>query len=202
MVHDYENPPIMEQSLVYTGIKNYVALKPKLNRPWYHSIKLVTILNYLNSGACKTEYILFADSDDAVLRDDPRKAIQYLEEENCDLLFSNTKFRGGYECMPEVKDWAGQVAKEKGALGLYLNSGVYIGRTAFFREVVEAAAAYVTDDDLSREEYGRRRRDGTLGERLPEFPKACGSDQAIFRFLHQRFYPRLKVDYLGRLALR
>ena len=101
-----------------------MALKPKLNRPWYNAVKLETILNYLKSGSCKTEYIMFCDSDDAILRNDPKKAIQFLQEENCDLLFSRTKCKVGYECMPQVKAWADQIAQEQGAPGWYLNSGV------------------------------------------------------------------------------
>jgi hypothetical protein len=95
LVHNYEDEPIMQQSLRYVGIKNFTALKPQTNGPWCHTNKLVAIFDYLNSGACKTEYIFFCDSSDAILRDDPGKAIRYLKEENCDMLFSRTKFRGG-----------------------------------------------------------------------------------------------------------
>jgi hypothetical protein len=202
LVHNYDAQPIMEKSLLYVGIKDYVVLKPKLNRPWYNAVKLETIFNYIKSGSCKTEYIMYCDSDDAILRNDPKKAIQFLQEENCDLLFSRTKCKVGYECMPQVKAWSDQIAQEQGASGWYLNSGVYLVRTEFFRIVLEAAIAYVTDDDISLKEYAQRRRNGTLGERLPEFPKGAGSDQVIFRYLQPQFYPRIKVDYTGRLALR
>ena len=73
-------------------------LRPQVKGLWRHTIKLEMIYNYLKSGACKTDYVLYCDSDDAILRDDPGKAIRYLEEENCDLLISSTKFTGrGYE---------------------------------------------------------------------------------------------------------
>ena len=106
LVHNYEFLPIMELSLRYVGINNYTVLKSPVDGHWRQSNKPVAILNYLKSGSCKTEYILFCDSSDAVLRDDPGKAIRYLEEENCDLLFSRTKFKGGYECIPHIKAWA------------------------------------------------------------------------------------------------
>lgn len=202
LVHNYEYEPIMVKSLRYTGIENFTVLKPQTSGPWRHSTKLVTIRNYLNSVSCKTEYILFCDSNDAVLRDDPGKAIRYLEEENCDLLFSRTKFKGGYECIPHIKTWADQLAKQHDSSGWYINSGVYIVRTHFYRQVLEAAMTYITEDDLPGKVYGKLRRDGGLGERLPEFPKGCGSDQVIFRYLHSQFYPQIKIDYQGRLALR
>ena len=71
-----------------------------------------------------------------------------------------------------------------------------------FRILLETVLAYVTDDEISLKEYAQRRRNGTLSERRPEFPKGVGSDQVIFRYLQPQFYPRIKVDYTGRLALR
>ena len=203
LVHNYDYLPIMELSLRYVGITNYQVLNIKTVDPWRNAMKIIAILNYLKSGGCKTEYVLFSDSNDAVLRDDPAKAIWYLEEENCDALFSRTKFRGGYEAMPERKSWADQIAKDNGfSPTWYINTGVYISRTTFLRELFESARPYVTDNDLFRGEYRHLRRGGKLRERLTEFPKGCGSDQAIIRHLHPQFYPRLKIDYRGRLALR
>ncbi len=62
--------------------------------------------------------------------------------------------------------------------------------------------AYVTETDLPGSEYKRLKDSGTVGEHLPEFPKGCGCDQTILRYLHPQFYPRMKIDYQGRLALR
>jgi hypothetical protein len=66
----------MEKSLRYVGIENFTVLRPPINGPWVHTVKISAVSSYLKSGACKTEYLLFCDSDDAVLRDDPKKAIQ------------------------------------------------------------------------------------------------------------------------------
>ena len=94
------------------------------------------------------------------------------------------------------------MAKQHDASGWYINSGVFAARPLFLREVLEAAMTYITENDLTGKVYGELRRQGSLCERLPDFPKGCGSDQAIFRFLHPQFYPRMKIDYHGRLALR
>ncbi len=107
-----------------------------------------------------------------------------------------------YKGMPHVKAWTDQIAKENENPGWYINSGVYVARTLFLREVIEAAMAYVIDSDLPVTEYLQLKKNGTIGEHLPDFPKGCGSDQTIFRYLHPQFYPRMKLDYRGRLALR
>ena len=202
LIHNYKTEPIMEKSLRYTGIDDFVALKPKFEGSWVNTIKLVELKRFLDSGACSTEYILYCDSDDAVLRDDPAKAIEYLREEDCDLLLSNTGWKAGYECMPEIKKWADQNAKESGRTQCYINSGVYVGRTEFLRSVVDSTLEYITDHDLPRVEYWRLLKEGTLCETLPEYPKGVGSDQVLFRYVHPQYYPRMKIDYKGRLALR
>jgi hypothetical protein len=202
LVHNYEDEPIMEKSLRYVGIENYTVLRPAIKGPWVQAVKVSAVLNHLKSGACKTEYLLYCDSNDAVLRDDPKRAIRYLQEENCDLLFSRTKSKKVYKGMPQIKAWTDQIAKEHGYPGWYINAGVFVARTHFLSEVLEAVMAYITDDDLPDKILDQLLRHGDLGKRLPEFPKGCGSDQTILRYLHPQFYPRMKVDYKGRLALR
>ena len=44
------------------------------------------------------------------------------------------------------------------------------------------------------------RQMGKLCEALPDFPKGVGCDQAIIRFMHPKFYPRVKIDYQDQLA--
>ena len=192
----------MEKSLRYVGIENFVVLKVEFNGSWVHTIKFLELKKFLDSNRCKTEYILYFDSDDAVLRDEPEKAIRYLQEEDCELLFSSTHWEGGYACMPHIKEWTDQIADKNGHDRLYINTGVYIAKTSFLREVIDSAIEYVTEHDLSREEYAELHQKGGLCERLPSFPKGVGCDQIILRYLHPNFYPRMKIDYKGRLALR
>lgn len=192
----------MAKSLRYLGIRDFVVLKPGTRGPWRNSTKLVTLLKYLREASCNSKYLFYCDSRDAVIRDDPAKAVTYLEEEKCDLLMSATKFVDGYQCMPEVLAWAENNARENGYSGLYINAGVFVGRVEFVRQVLEAGMRYVTDDDLTFRELRRRIRDPSLCERLTDFPRGVGCDQIILRYLHPRFYPRMKVDYARRLALR
>ncbi|MHC4268239.1 MAG: hypothetical protein ACYSTS_07205 [Planctomycetota bacterium] len=203
IIHNYEEEPIMEKSLHYVGIENFVVMKPEFEEAWRMVIKLIELKKFLDSGSCKTKYILYCDSDDAVLRDDPGKAIKFLQEEDCDLLLSNsTTWSAGYECMPEIQKWADQNARENGRRHCYINAGVFIGKTEFLREVVDLTMEYITDHDLSSEEYWGLLEDGSLCERMPEFPKGVGCDQEILRYLHPQLYPRMKIDYKDKLAIR
>ncbi len=201
LVHNYENTPLMEQSLRYAGIDNYVVLNPIYEGEWRDSIKLTTLLHYLQSGACQTEYLLYTDARDAFLRADPQKAVAYLQEANCDCLFSVESASYGYECMPKVKTWVNQNAVTYGYREQYINAGVFIGGTKFLEEFLQEVMQYVSPTEFSRAEFRKHLFAGTLCNALPDYPKGVGSDQQIVRWLHPHFYPRMQCDYEGRLAV-
>jgi hypothetical protein len=74
-----------------------------------------------------------------------------------------------------------------------------VARREFLIEYFEAAANYVTENDLLPDELEKLHREGCP---MPEFPKGCGNDQSILRFLYPRFRGHLKIDYAGELARR
>ncbi len=116
------------------------------------------------------------------------------------MLFSTVK-ACAYELMPELEGWFRQMADDAGwsrAKNVNLNSGVYVARRERLIELLEAAAEYVTDDDLSWEEFNKKRQARTM----PEFPLGCGSDQSISRFLYPRFAENMRLDYAAKLAIR
>lgn len=201
LMHNYPKMPLMEQSLRYVGIEDYVVLRPEFEGEWRDSIKLTTILKYLQSGACKSEFLLYADSRDALLRANPQTAITCLQELNCECLFSIESASYGYQCMPEVKAWANQNAARHGSPELYINAGVFFGRTEFVGELLHEAMQHIVPTELSRAEFRQHLFAGTLCDALPNFPRGVGSDQQILRWLHPRFYPRMQCDYAGRLAV-
>ena len=192
----------MEKSLRYVGIENFVALKVDPSIPWNNTQKIKELKEFLDSDRCKTDYILYFDSVDALLRDDPKKAIDYLQEEDCELLFSSTSYQGGYELMPEMRAWTDSIAKKDGYGERYLNSGVYVAKTSFLQEFIDSAMEYVTEDPISRQKYRELLESEDACVNLHPFPKGIASDQQIFRYLHRQFYPRMKIDYKNRLALR
>jgi hypothetical protein len=112
LIHNYDKISLAEKSLKYLGINNYTLLRPKIDGPWRHSAKLVTLKKFLESKKHGFKYILYLDSADVILRDDPRNVLTYFQEQNCDLLFSRTAFDVGYECMEEIKAWTEDVAKK------------------------------------------------------------------------------------------
>jgi hypothetical protein len=204
LVHDRVGKTIMEQSLEYIGILDYTVLRVKPSGRWHGTIRSTTILDYLKSGACRTEYILFSDSDDAIIRDDPAIAIDLLASNDCEMLISNTS-HDEYTGMPEAAQFALNIARHNGCnakqRNIHLNAGVYVARTAFLREVFEAMMAYVTPADLPRKTLAGL-TDAQAHAILPDFPRGIGNDQLLMRFLHSQFYPRMKIDYENRLALR
>jgi len=202
LIHNYNKIPLAEKSLRYVGINNYVVLKPEINGPWRNTEKLVILKKFLESETSRSKYILYLDSSDVILRNDPQNALTYLREQNCDLLFSKTAFSAGYECMREVEAWTNNVAEKHLHSSSHINSGVYIGTVDFLLEVLDRALEFVTHYDLTPEESWDFIQQGLLCERLPDFPKGVGCDQIIMRYLYPQFYPKMKIDYQGRLALR
>ena len=89
----------------------------------------------------------------------------------------------------------------RGVDNIHLNSGVYVARTAFLRDFMEQAAAFVTENDMAGDVFHAMNDDETRAA-LPHLPYGSGEDQVIFRFLSERNFPRLKIDYGMRLALR
>jgi hypothetical protein len=162
------------------------------------------VLDYLRSGACATEYVLAADCDDALMRDDPARAVALLQAADCEMLVSSTAY-ARYRNMPDVKAQTISFAPPELAAErkprIHLNAGVYIARTAFLVEYLTEAAKYVTDNDLPSGALTDM-TDAEVLARLPDFPVGIGSDQTIMRYLFPRFYPRMKIDYGGKLARR
>lgn len=202
LVHNREQKTLLEYSLDYLGIKNYTVIRPELKRDWFQTIKLRAIYDYLSQGKCKTEFILYCDSDDAILRDNPSRAIDLLKEYDCEALFSNTSSTH-YECMPEVQKWIESIARSNGVMHKYihLNSGVYVARQDFLKDILQEAVGYVTDHDFQIDKVRKLRKENP-DLFCVDFPRGLGCDQSIFRFLHPRFYPRMKIDFASKLAIR
>lgn len=172
--HNYSEKSIFEQSLDYLGITEYVVLNKKIK--WHPMHKINWILEFLQSGKCKTEYLLFCDARDTIVIDDLQKAFDIFKKMNCELIFNSTiSKRGTFLHMPQFFDWVRIVAKKKGR---FLNAGAFIGRAKFVQKVFESVV--------------------TLTGRLPR----RGDDQDILRYLQPIFYPELDLDYLNEIFYR
>ncbi len=189
----------LEQSLDYLGIVGYSVVRPHLPRGvWRNTVKITAALDFARH--CAEEYILYVDSDDAILIGDPERAIRLLQDSGGEMLFSTTTYTD-YELMPELEGWFRRMADDAGwsrARNVNLNTGVFVAQRELLIKFLEAAAEYVTDDDLSLEEFKMKRSSRIM----PEFPLGCGSDQNISRFLYPRFAKNMRLDYAAKLAIR
>ena len=187
----YENTSILESNMEYLGL-NLVVLKDA-RLPWRNTFKFEMINNYLQSGKCTTEYFMCLDAIDIIFVDHPQKVIDIFKSFQCQALFMSTSSLDGYNCMPEVLDWVHSI---NGGIPRYLNSGVYIGKTSFIKELYEEAIKYAIPHGVTMDDY----RD-YLAREPKDYPKGS-QDQDIIRYLEPKFYPQLKVDYQNQMAFR
>jgi hypothetical protein len=187
----YSDVSILESNLDYLGIDLVVLKDARL--PWRNTFKFEMIRNYLNSGKCTTEYFMCCDAIDVIFQDDPQKIIDIFESFDCDCLFMSTRALDGYGCMPEVKRFVDEI---NGNNGRYLNSGIYIGKTSFVKEMFDMAIEYAIPHGVTMGEYREY-----LESKPKDYPRGS-QDQDIFRYIEPKFYPRMKVDYQNLMAYR
>ena len=200
-IHNRPYKTALENSLDYLGVEGYAVVHPRLPRGiWRNTYKIPAAVEFLRD--CREEYVLYADSDDAVLTGDPARAIDCLQQSGGEMLISTTP-HADYVFMPEMQGVFESAARSAGygtGKALHLNSGVYVGRRAFLLTFLEEVAKYITEYDARypqyKLQYGR-----SLNPPRP-FPLGCGSDQNIFRFIYPRFADKIRLDYTQRLALR
>ena len=190
-LHEYEHTSILEFNLDYLGIDLVVLKDARL--PWRNTFKFEMIYNYLSSGECNTEYFMCCDAIDVIFQSDPQEVIDIFESFDCECLFMSTHSTDGYSCMPEMKRL---VDKINGNNGRYLNSGVYIGKTSFVKEVFDMAMEYAIPHGVTMDEYREY-----LESKPEDYPRGS-QDQDIFRYIEPKFYPRMKVDYQNLMAYR
>ena len=188
----YNKTSILESSLNYLGIDNLVILRDD-RLPWRNTFKIENIHNYLQSGECKTEYLMYCDAIDVIFKDDPQEVINIFKTFNCEMLFMSTHSTDGYNCMPDIKQWADTIPDSNKR---YMNSGVYIGKTKFIKKFFEEAIKYIQPHGVTMGEYKNY-----LNSNPINYP--IGSqDQDIFRFIQPKFYPDLQIDYKNLMAYR
>ncbi len=184
----YEDISILEKNMEYLGLDLVVLRDARL--PWRNTFKFEMLNNYLKD--CPTEYFMCLDAIDIIWVDEPQKVMDIFKSFNCDALFMSTHSTDGYSCMPEVKQWVETI----NVPGRYLNSGVYIGKTSFVKEMIEEAMNYAVPPGVIMGEYHE-----WLETKPKDYPKGS-QDQDIFRYIEKKFYPRMKVDYQNKMAFR
>jgi hypothetical protein len=157
---------LLERSLAHLGLRGTVA-GAGLD-PWVNALhKPRAIRDAL--AAITTPYVLYADSRDAILIDDPRLLLERFEADfDCDLVFGADRLS-----WPPRRDFKRFERSVAGGAGdfWYLNGGAWLGRTPFCREFYAAAVE------------------------TPPVPEAPDSEQGVLRQLFPRFHPRVQLDY-------
>lgn len=197
---------LLEQNLDFLGIDfinicKDVPFTQTIDGKWRHVLKPLWIYELIRDKKINTKYVMFCDAPDVVFLDDPKKAIDILKDYNAKLLFNCTKFKGGFACMMDKLKWSESIWGNN----CYLNSGLYIAETEFLYEVLQEVVKYYTPDAISKVE-NLQLGEGLPGndaycKRLPNFP--LGADcQIIYRYLHDKFYPDMQLDYNYKLTMR
>ena len=184
----YEDTSILEKNMEYLGLDLVVLRDARL--PWRNTFKFEMLNNYLKD--CPTEYFMCLDAIDVIWVDEPQKVMDIFKSFDCDVLFMSTHSTDGYSCMSEVKQWVETI----NVSGRYLNSGVYIGKTSFVKEMVGDAMKYAIPHGVTMGGYREY-----LKSQPEDYPKGS-QDQDIFRYLEPDFYPRLRVDYDNLMVYR
>lgn len=117
-----------------------------------------------------TEYVLYADSRDAIILRDPRPALRWFEQSaGCELLFGGDRIN--WPALPEFRKFEQSLPGAQGTDFRYLNGGAWMGRTPFCREFFSAIIA------------------------SGPHPEAPESEQGMLKKLLPRFHPRVRLDY-------
>ncbi len=153
-----------ERSLDHVGI-SYTVLGNGIGATWTNRLKLDLTLDFLEQT--RSEYVLGADSSDALLVGDPGLAIAELQRRGAEVIFNAEK-----NCWPakltEIRSFERRVA---GAPFRYLNSGLFVGTRLGLLRAFESARKW--------------------GHGLEGWP---GSDQVCWKHTYRDLHPAVCVD--------
>ena len=155
----------LEKTLKYFKVP-YVV-KGRGTENWRNTMKAGLLAEYLPN--IQTKYTMGIDCHDVCLLKEANGIIDLFEKnfaENCDMLFNAELV--SYPKNPEIATFEKEIYGDESPFS-YLNSGVWIAKTEFLKKVME---------DILTFRSSRPR-----------------SDQEIYRKLHQKYYPKIKIDH-------
>lgn len=163
----HENMGLFERSAANLGIPCMVRGEGIM--PWINSRHKPQVI-YEALHEINTEYVLYADSRDAVLLGNPHQAIQRLKgKTGCDLLFGGDRIN--WPALDHFRRFESSLLGAKESQFRFLNGGAWIGRTVFSREFFAAAI------------------------RTSPVQEVPDSEQGILKTLFPEYYPRVQLDY-------
>ena len=140
------------------------VMKGRGTQNWRNTMKAGLLADYLPE--INTKYTMGIDSHDVCLLKEANGIIDVFESDfDCDMLFNGELV--SYPTNNELASFE-EGCYQKESPFCYLNSGVWIAKTKFLKEVIK---------DILTFKSSRPR-----------------SDQEIYRKLHQKYYPQIQVD--------
>ncbi len=203
MTHNYKNKSLFEKSLDHLGIESYIVLSHPEKKNWNHIYKEEWILEYLKSGKCQEDLILYCDSNDCIMRENPQKIVSIFSKFNCELLFMSTSMVKGYPTK-ECRIWA---KRFNSSSNRHLNAGVFVGKKRFLIKFFEDFLEIVKAIQLQKHQIWKSLRDYYKEKNILVYsknsktPKLNITDQNIIRYMHPN-YPKIKIDVNNRFACR
>jgi len=170
--HNYKKKCLIELCYEAYGIHDFVVLGRDVVR-WDWGAKIKLVLDYLESGACTTRYVLCTDADDVLMVRDPSPMLDRFDSCSCDLLFCNTFV--DYPPNKDCRDFE-TLKYYTHPLHCRLSAGAYIAeREALASCLRELAEAYDQQAPWTQDE-------------------GIFVDQLGWRYLHSKYHPRIQVD--------
>lgn len=163
--HGVKGIDALESSLKAAGVEFVVLGKDVIN--WKNRIKV----NLLNEFVEKvdTEYLLVSDSSDVVIVRDISSIVSDFLEFKCDALFNAEKMIWPLNLDVDIINFERSLHAS-----LFLNAGLWIGKTRFAKEI--------TDHILKTE----------IGDK-------SNSEQVCYKYCYREYHPRMQVDFNYRL---
>jgi hypothetical protein len=157
---------IFERSLDHLGL-SYRVFGQGID-PWMNSRDKPQVLHEALK-TIETPYVLYADSRDAILIGDPAIAVRKFREHfNCKLLFGADRIN--WPPIRSFQKYEDQLAANYNTEFKYLNSGAWIGETAFCREFFAEAIATPAEEKAPESDQG------VLKKLLPAYAGQVGLD--------------------------
>jgi hypothetical protein len=157
---------LFERSAVHLGLACMV--RGAGVAPWVNSRSKPRVI-YEALQEIDTEYVLYADSRDAILLQDPAVALTRFHNFECQLLFGGDRIN-----WPALRHFRNFESKLPGATESefrYLNGGAWLGKTVYCRDFFRSALSTAPVDE------------------------AQDSEQGILKKLFMRHYPEVRLDY-------
>lgn len=141
---------ILEKSLDHLGIPYHVFGQGI--HPWVNSKHKPHVI-YEALKTIKTPYVLYADSRDAILIDDPNLAVKtFVEHFQCKLLFGADRIN--WPPIPEFQKTEDDLVSGIDTEFRYFNGGAWIGETNFCRDFFKVAIDTPPIDQAPESEQG------------------------------------------------